>query len=963
MHTYSESLASSLFLCDHEALTRFAGLVSNRDPARGDAEGFVVVCERKEDLLAVRAMIAHHVHTQVPGSSIAGVTMYTLDALSETLMKSLALTPDAGLLSPTLKADFRKPFLDVVTQEKLLRVLLLRLRFPAGDALSTAKQILTLLDVPFPEGENLFTLLLETQRLELGQGARETKLTETAFKQILCAYQGAQNLFPHFSRLQRLVFDYLETDFRAHVRQLAGAIGSEGDAGGTNAAIGPGGLLAFPRKFLNSHMLWCASPEYGDPARRKEGYRPGNFQKFIVNGFRDALFFARECLSPDGAETLHARCYLSTADPKRSHALAHVEARVVAPRRRLWEEATRHCNTPAASGRELVLLADFPLDEERLYHARAHGTHALHEEVLTAFATGNLTPAEIGEENAWNELVKDLNSRWDDLSEAVSLLDYFSRDLEATAHAYGLTVLSARDRDFLELWKSHCIGESARVGDAHPLSLLPRALSYFAVDKAPESIVALGPPHASRAPSFIVKILNDTLAALAKKGTEVELPANDESYRGFYLWLASLGVPLQFWIPSLSAFQGFPEHLSHKHGVRITTDAIRPAWRTRGALATALERTAQEASGGLAADMRVSDTRWSEHLSASKDAKRGAGALTLNITQFERYVECPLKFYLVDVLRLQQNSEDFTTPPPKETGEAVHRVAEYFVSLYKLVGTDKETLHEANAARVRYLARMRAIVESPEFLVDAPREMWEEVFLRETRAVVGASHRDFLYPTVRDFVTALFVPSFTSPSVLRMQLTVELVKRAFLRLLITEHRRLSEDPALEVGGFPEQTVELALAGVRLRGRVDRVDFSPRGYHIIDYKASKVAKTHTKLALFPADCTSDSVRLSVQGALYSLAWAALRPESPVADFSLYRLKNLDPDVDVMLCSTFAESPFFRGSPSEERMRETYEPIADRLAHGNFDARPLHKNTCSNCPGYHTCAVPRAREVRA
>ena len=151
--------------------------------------------------------------------------------------------------------------------------------------------------------------------------------------------------------------------------------------------------------------------------------------------------------------------------------------------------------------------------------------------------------------------------------------------------------------------------------------------------------------------------------------------------------------------------------------------------------------------------------------------------------------------------------------------------------------------------------------------------------------------------------------------------------------------------------------------MRLKGRVDRVDFSARGYHIIDYKTSRVPRSESKMVLFPSEARTDRVKLSVQGAVYALAWAARAPDHPVADFSLYRLKNLDPEADVMLRTQFGESPFTRGSPAEERMRETYEPIAERLAHGHFAAKPLHSGVCAFCPATHACPVPRTKGAGA
>jgi hypothetical protein len=943
-------IADTLFLNEHAALAEFATLVAATPVADGDASRFVVICERKEDLLGVRAVLARRVReARAGGALLAGVTMFTLDSFAETLMKALALSPstgEGGLLDDDVRTAFRKPFLDVVTQEKLLRVLLLRLRFPATDALSTAKQILTLVDVEFPQDENLYDLLLETQRIEKGTREKERKLTEAAFKQILCAYQGARSLLPAFSRLQRLVYDYLDTPaFRSHVADLA----SQATGGVTR--------LQFPPKALRSHLLWFAAPEYGDPDARPQGYRPGNFQASVVDLFRDALFHARAKLSGEGDLTLHARCYLSTAQGDATP-LSHVEARVVAPRRHLWEEAS--ARVARADSSELVLLADFPLDEERVFCPRASGPHPLHEEVLERFARGEDSFARgelaVDSPEAWAAVTRTLEGHWEELCEAVSLLDLFAGDLRETARKYGLSYVGGGDQEFLELWKSHCLGESVRVGEPHPLSLLPRALSYVAAARLPERIVALGPPHAPRSPSFVVKILNDAMAALARKDVAIELPATDESYRGFYLWLARLGVPLQFWIGGLDEFEGFPDHLSHKRGVRVTSETVAPTWRGDGALARIVT------GRGMAGQEGLRDSSWMERLHRA-ESSGGVASKTLSMTQFERYVDCPMRFYLLDVLRIDQEREDFTTAPPRETGTAVHRVAELFVSLYKRVGEEEPDVPRRNARRVRYLASLRERVSDPRFLVEAPREDWCDVIASLTVAHGGDGLGTIARAVADDIACVLFDPGYEGPSRLRRLLAEETVKRTFLRLVITEKARLEADPDLQPGGFPEFRTGVSLGGLQLTGRVDRVDFSPLGYHIIDYKTSKVRKQEGRLVLFPSDAPNDRSRLTVQGALYALAWARDHDEHPVASFTLYRLKNLDEDTDVFLGADFEGRVVQKNGPLYSRLEEVYGRLAERLADGEFQATPRTASVCATCAGFHVCPRPRAKEATA
>ena len=291
----------------------------------------------------------------------------------------------------------------------------------------------------------------------------------------------------------------------------------------------------------------------------------------------------------------------------------------------------------------------------------------------------------------------------------------------------------------------------------------------------------------------------------------------------------------------------------------------------------------------------------------------------------------------------------------------MHRVAEQFVSLYKLVGHQSVEVPQKNTHRVRYLQAVKSLLSDPVFLVQAPPSAWLDAWGALTKEHVGEPFENVAQGFVADITSTLFSPGDEGPSELRHLLMQETVKRAFLRLVITDLARLAATPELQPGGFPEFRVELQLGGLSLRGRVDRVDFSPRGYHIIDYKTSKVRRTEVKLVLLPQEAVNDKARLSVQGALYTLAWCRSHEEHPVADFTLYRLKNLDEDADVFLSADFDGQAVDRRSATYSQLEATYERLASNLSAGRFPANPRSASVCLYCPAFHVCPKPRDQSV--
>lgn len=158
-HTFH---AQGFLLSEHDVFGSLAReLLDGTDSSRGNKR-WTIVCERKEDLLAVRTQIfslLSQIHAEKhPGRELkawAGISLYTPD----TLVRNFSLTlchNQPEQLGSDHHALLNKPFTDIVEQEKLMRLLLLRLGYGLSDVAPLAKQILTLADTPLPADESFY---------------------------------------------------------------------------------------------------------------------------------------------------------------------------------------------------------------------------------------------------------------------------------------------------------------------------------------------------------------------------------------------------------------------------------------------------------------------------------------------------------------------------------------------------------------------------------------------------------------------------------------------------------------------------------------------------------------------------------------------------------------------------------------------------------------------------------------
>ncbi|HEV8441692.1 MAG TPA: ATP-dependent DNA helicase [Methylomirabilota bacterium] len=135
----------------------------------------------------------------------------------------------------------------------------------------------------------------------------------------------------------------------------------------------------------------------------------------------------------------------------------------------------------------------------------------------------------------------------------------------------------------------------------------------------------------------------------------------------------------------------------------------------------------------------------------------------------------------------------------------------------------------------------------------------------------------------------------------------------------------------------EQEFGFELGPTRVRGRLDRVDETPEGAVIVDYKSSDV--TEQKKA-------DQRARESLQLKIYALAWKAMTGRLPVA----VELRFLDSGL------------IGRHRPTEEDLaeaREAIEAAARGIRRRRFDATPTYQ-ACRYCPYNQICPSTATQE---
>ena len=283
----------------------------------------------------------------------------------------------------------------------------------------------------------------------------------------------------------------------------------------------------------------------------------------------------------------------------------------------------------------------------------------------------------------------------------------------------------------------------------------------------------------------------------------------------------------------------------------------------------------------------------------------------LSPTQLEDFGECPQKFLLKHILRV----EDIDHPEReiqihhRDKGILDHRVLEKF---YRSLGDDE--LH---------------LPLSPE-LADRLDHFIDEQF-DEHEAVAPPFNR-----TVRDIerrATKRILREFVVADVADLEANA-LKPEHFEYRFGTKHREPADHPepyVIETGGVP----------VRVEGTIDRIDVGDGRFRIVDYKSGQALR-HKDL-----DKKIDrGVRLQL--ALYAMA---------VADFFRVDPANVSGTIKpIVIGETKPEKFAFVLEDKRTTLLETLELFIRAILSGTFPAFPNETddfNSCKYCPVNHSC----------
>jgi len=950
--------AQGFLLSEHDVFGSLAReLLDGTDSSRGNKR-WTIVCERKEDLLAVRTQIfslLSQIHAEKhPGRELkawAGISLYTPD----TLVRNFSLTlchNQPEQLGSDHHALLNKPFTDIVEQEKLMRLLLLRLGYGLSDVAPLAKQILTLADTPLPADESFLSLLLEVHHSPQSQ-KNILDIPDNSLRTICVAYQLAQKIFASFGRLQTFVTQYWTTAFPTQLRAHL-----EGEEDYRDFLL--------PKKFLSEPLLWISAPEY---SRESDSYRPGNFQAALIDALRDGLFSARELWAhhhKKSAVSWWARTHIPTAVlvPSAPTANVHVYGTFAA----LTDTFNR--KSAEADADTQFLLGD--LNKRILNTVRSDGSG------IHALTPRDFEPStEIGDSESQTEndhwqnparekiiqLREEFMSYWKRLSAFdETIQEALARyDLSPSARRHGITFELMLHRFF--------DGETFNFAVSDEINQLPPALSLLPSLNSAKKFVVLGPPHSPTAPSFHLRLLNAVFYALRSKQVALDPIASEESYRGYWQSILSADTQITFLLRTQKELEDFPEYARRwclpplqiqTWSETILPDSAFAHWLSNG--------------------NRLHDPEWARLLKSRPPAPNVS---SMGVTDFEDYVECPLQYYWVRLHGLNADAQPELQPDALMTGQRAHSMAEKLIGGLRqmcLVG-DTALGNEKNVWLKLFARLQHEFLVSDAYLSASP-EAWSAGFLNALISEDFNSAQNLHARALSNEMTDIIFSIGTQDgepalSPVKNRLVRETLRRAFRKLIQSELHDVQrgEDSPAEIisdrrteeirGAFLEQPVRFEIhPQLILTGRIDRIDSHPKGDRIIDYKTSKVSKNDPQLVLDPRLAKSTN-RLSVQGAIYSLAWArrvadeagndnnsANQSTRGVRAFSLLRLKTLDLSREPYSNFEF-DSPLRLTDETFSSLKDEYNRRAIRLVEGDFSPRPLTPSICQWCPLQSVC----------
>ncbi|KAB8040694.1 hypothetical protein GCL60_01860 [Silvanigrella paludirubra] len=918
-----EYVENSMFLCNYKSLQLFVDEFIKHYKNDLNTQ-WSIVCERKEDLVTIRNQVLFEIEKRLFDNktntkSFFGISMYTLDNLARNFCASLSSTSSLKIKNEIPKF-ISLPYLDVINQELLIENILKLYGYNSNDSLPIAKQILSLIDINWPEDYSFAKLLISTQNKENIKTVQE--INEIALRQILGSFQYGTYELANYSRLQSLVKDYLQGIFIDHLSEYSDKI-------------------VLPYQFLNGNILWISAPELLNElpiiAESKKDYnscntiKPGNFQSFYVDEFKKSILKARNILNINNL-FISSRTILKEAQNEIELKHDHIS---------YYISENRHCFSENSKNilndqNTFCILADFDPGKFKESQPDAAGNYQITKQMISNWEMNNTNYTDA------KEIFPQIDNLFEKFIEQLSLIGN-EKKLNEIGKIYDLDVKQKNDEFIKHLFYKSIENEKIQIGKPHPISLYPKALSYFSTNKLPQKIVSIGRAHAPTGSSFHVKVLNNAISILRKQGISIDLPASEIMYRGFWKNIANLGIPLEFWLENLSEINDFPKYLIPKKN--IFKFGISFPESSESHLIELLTQKTENNNNIFPI--------WNEYLIQCN--------YKISITSFEKYVNCPLQFLLQDVLGIKQNDNSILKTDHLEIGSKMHLIAEQFIT--RIV----TTLGNSNYSKTMLPIYEDIIfnLKNENIFLSNNKSDWIKIFCNAIEKH-GFLFEVFLKEASIEAIDNLWnINKNNEKSKFILIQEREILKRTFYRFIQIE-KKFAEDIDEKLTGIErERPISLSLGGLVFSGKIDRIDATQFGLRIIDYKTSNIPKTEKKLSILPSELIEmKSSKLSVQGALYCLAWSQTKLveeddlfRNQIRSFSLYHLKNLDEKANPILNYEFGGDGLKKDNIHYQKLYNEYLVYANNLKSGNFYPKPIKKNTCEFCDFKSICPISK------
>ncbi|KAB8033482.1 PD-(D/E)XK nuclease family protein [Fluviispira multicolorata] len=918
---------NSMFLCNHKGIKEFAENFINQQ-IKEDNIQWSVICERKEDLIAIRNQLFYEIdkqnHTQNNTNAIMGISMYTLDSLAQNFCSTLAATTNKKLLAE-LPSFIHKPYLDVINQENLIEIILQLFGYAGNDSLPLAKQILSLIDATWPPDLNFVQLILSTQEKESTRSVQE--INEIALKQIIAAYQYASLELKNYSRLQNLVSEYLQGSFKDHLFNTE--LNKE---------------LVLPKKFLKGNILWISAPEYPikniehiEKIKDNECIKPGNFQCIVVSEFKKAILKARDILNFTTNSFYDSRTILTQKYKNSSQNLeseehnqnSHISYYVAENKHNYFDLLNNVLNEKET----LTLLADFDPGTFKETRSDAGGSYNLSLSDFEEWQNKNFSYTDS----------KNIFPKIDDLFQ--NFLDKISlisdeELLSKIAINYSINFNTINSDVIFKLFQRNLEKETITLGEPHPIAKSPRALSFLNGKFLPQKIVAAGRAHAPTSSSFHVKVLNNAISLLRKQGVLIDLPASEIMYRGYWKNLCEQQIPIEFWLENSRELDNFPTYLKPKRNIFELGQKLPDTHFSN--LFLRLNSQSE--------DPKFYITDWKSRFLYEKKY--------LSITEFERYILCPLQYFLTDILGIKKLKNENLNIDYMSIGTKMHMIAEQIITrLVTLLGNEDYSKVMSSV----YESILHELKNETLFL-SSDKETWYSLF-KTALDNSQCQNSSEIFSAFKEAIDILWSIEKSVKSTFEKNIERETIKRTFYRFLMLEKEFTQNIPNKKTGLERERNIVLELSDLKFIGKIDRIDATSEGLHIIDYKTSKATKQNSGIVILPSELKNKkTAKLCVQGGLYSLAWASqklLTEEKnyfhKIISFSLFQLKNLDEEKNIILNYIF-KSPLEKDSDLYLKIYNEFSEYAKNLKEGDFYPKPVQAAQCDFCDFKSICPLP-------